>query len=175
MATDIVEGFSGERLLALAALLGRSGKIIESEISGTSMGGALPPGCRIRIRPVSVNSYEPGQVVAFVTGNVLYAHRIVSWNRQGVLTRGDNHLLCDLPLPFHAILGLVTECRLHEEWRPLPERTTFNCKRRLIARFVGFLVRMCMSIDVRLAQHVSRTLMWLARWRHLHRPDGVVK
>src|SRR5260370_35146561 len=90
---------TADQLLAFGALLGRSGRIIESEISGTSMGATLPSGCRIRICSLPADEYRPGQVVAFVTGKAICAHRIVYRTRQGVLTRGDSHSWCDLPVP----------------------------------------------------------------------------
>jgi hypothetical protein len=157
---------TGAQLLALGALLGRSGKIIESEISGTSMGSTFPAGSRIRIRPLPQPQYRRGQVVAFVSGHTLFAHRIISRSRQGVLTRGDNRSWCDLPLPWRAVLGLVTENRINGEWRPVDHDPL--CKRGSGGawRVVDALLRVSLRVDIRLARFVSRCLMSVARWRH---------
>jgi len=156
---------TGDQLLAFAALLGRSGKIIESEISGTSMGSTLPAGCRIRIRPLRAREYRPGQVVAFVSGDTVFAHRIISCSRQGVLTRGDNRSWCDLPLPWRTILGLVTERQVDGVWRPLADHIPLDHEGQGGRRTVEALLLACLQIDIRLARFVSRTLMVMARWR----------
>jgi hypothetical protein len=155
----------GDQLLALAALLGRSGRIIESEISGTSMGSTLPAGRRIRIGPLRREEYRPGHVVAFVSGDAIFAHRIISCSDQGVLTRGDNRSWCDLPLPWCAILGIVTESQVDGVWRPLVNHVPLEQEERGQRRTVETLLGACLQIDIRLARFVSRTLMVMARWR----------
>lgn len=165
MRSTVLPGSTGDQLLAVGALLGRSGKTIESEISGASMGSTLPSGCRIRIRPLSSEEYRTGQVVAFVAGSALFAHRIVYRSRQGVLTRGDSHSWCDLPVPVSAILGVVSESLVDGEWRLLDDSVPFDCEMRKRSRMIETLLRVCLRIDIRLARHASRILMWLARWR----------
>lgn len=156
---------TGDQLLAFAVLLGRSGRIIESEISGTSMGSTLPAGCRIRICRLRREEYRPGQVIAFVSGDAIFAHRIISCSNQGALTRGDNRSWCDLPLPWHAILGLVVESLVDEVWRPLADHFPLDHEGRGGRRTVDALLRECLQIDIRLARFVSRTLMVMARCR----------
>jgi hypothetical protein len=166
MPTTTVTSPTGDQLLALGVLLGRSGKIIESEISGSSMGSALPARCRIHIRPLPIEEYRPGQVVAFISGNAILAHRIIFRSRQGALTRGDNRSWCDLPVPWRAILGLVAESQLDGEWRSLSDHVPFHHERGIGRRAVETLLRLCLQIDIRLARCASRTLFWVARWRH---------
>jgi hypothetical protein len=165
MPTTIVESPKGDQLLALGALLGRTGKIIESEISGTSMGSTLPAGCRIRIRPLSLEQYRAGQVVAFVSGNAIFAHRIIFYNRQGALTRGDNRSWCDLPVQSRAILGLVTECLRDGKWCPVDDSVASSRDMPTRRRTLEIALRVCMQIDIRLARCASWILIWLARWR----------
>jgi hypothetical protein len=167
MSNTVDANATGDQLLAFGALLGRSGKIIESEISGTSMGSTLPSGCRIRICPLPTAEYQPGQVVAFVAGEAIYAHRIVHRSHEGVLTRGDSHSWCDLPVPSRAILGVVTEYLCDGEWRPLDASAAFNRERPRGIRTLEILLRVCMQIDIRLAVRTSRSLIRLARWRRL--------
>src|SRR5215469_3833266 len=167
MPTTNFPDSAGDQLLAFGALLGRSGKIIESVICGTSMGSTLPTGCQIRIHPLSVSDYHAGQVVAFVSGGAIFAHRIVYRSGHGVLTRGDSRSLCDLPVPFDTVLGVVTEYLLDGEWRPLQNGVEFDCERRRSSLVAEMLLRRCLQIDVRLARRIARILMQLARWRRL--------
>ena len=167
MPTTMVPNSTGHQLLALGALLGRSGRVIESEISGSSMGSTLPSGCRIRIHRLTLEQYRPGQVIAFIARGRLFAHRIVCRSRQGVLTRGDTHAWCDLPVPVCFILGVVAERFLDGKWCPFSEAPPFDCQRSTQHRMIETLLRGCMQIDIRLADKVLRILMWFARRRRL--------
>jgi hypothetical protein len=165
-----------EQVLAFGTLLARSGKIIESEISGTSMGRALPAGTRIRIQPLPAGDYGVGQIVAFVWGSTIFAHRIAYRTKQGVLTRGDNHSWCDLPMPVDAVLGLVTEWSINGEWRRFADLPQGSPEQPWRIRVVETAVRAGMHMDIRLARRISRALMRLARLRRNLRseisPDG---
>jgi len=154
-----------EQLLAFGTLLARSGKIIESEISGTSMGKTLPSGSRVRIQPLPAEQYRAGQTVAFVRGSTIFAHRIVYRTAQAVLTRGDNHSWCDLPVPVGAVLGVVAERLIEGQWQrfaDVPEALPVPPWR---SQAVDLVVRVCMRIDIRVARRTLRTLMGLARLR----------
>lgn len=165
-----------EQLLAFGTLLARSGKIIESEISGTSMGRALPAGTRIRIQPLPAGDYGVGQVVAFVRGSTIFAHRIAYRTKQGLLTRGDNHSWCDLPVPVDAVLGLVTEWWINGEWQRFAAVPQGSPEQPWRIRVLETAVRAGMRMDIRLARRISRALMRLARLRRNLRsgtpPDG---
>ena len=165
MRSTFMPGSTGDQLLAFGALLGRSGKIIESEISGTSMGSTLPSGTRIRIRPLSTEEYRPGQVVAFVAGRAIFAHRIVHRSRYGVLTRGDSHSWCDLPVPVSALLGVVSERQVNGKWHVFDDSVPFECDKRKPSRIIETLLLVCLQIDIRLARRASKFLLWLARCR----------
>jgi hypothetical protein len=174
MRTTTVPDLTGDQMLAFGGVLARSGKAIEVEISGTSMGSTLPSGCRIRIRQLSVEEYHSGQVVAFVAGSAFIAHRIVYRSRHGVLTRGDSQSWCDLPVPASAILGVVSACLVDGEWRLLGDSVPFDCERRKRNRMIEALLRVCLRIDLGLAQRASRMLMRLARWRQRLVPKHVL-
>jgi len=165
-----------DQLLAFGTLLARSGKIIESEISGTSMGRTLPEGSRIRIQPLPAGDYGVGQIVAFVRGSTIFAHRIAYRTKQGVLTRGDNHSWCDLPMPVDAVLGLVTEWWINGEWQRFADVPQGSPEQPWRIRVVETAVRAGMHMDMRLARRISRALMRLARLRRILRsgitPDG---
>jgi hypothetical protein len=165
MTKTVDASTTGDQLLAFGVLLARSARIIESEISGTSMGTTLPSGCRIRICPLPTEEYRPGQVVAFVTDKAIYAHRIVYRTREGVLTRGDSHSWCDLPVPINAVLGVVSSRMVSDQWVPFDDRVPFESQTKRVHRIIDALLLVCLQIDIRLAHQASRTLMLLARWR----------
>jgi len=176
MSAHPVPSPTEEQVLAFGTLLARSGKIIESEISGTSMGRALPAGTRIRIQPLHAGDYGVGQIVTFVRGSTIFAHRIAYRTKQGVLTRGDNNSWCDLPMPVDAVLGLVTEWWTNGEWHRFADVPQVSPEQPWRIRVVETAVRAGMHVDIRLARRISRALMRLARlWRNLRSeisPDG---
>lgn len=165
MRASVVPAPTEEQLLAFGTLLAHSGKVIESEISGTSMGSTLPSGSRIRIQPLPAEEYRIGQTVAFVLGSTIIAHRLVYRTSHCVLTRGDNHSWCDLPVPPGAVLGAVTEWFINGEWQRFadaPERAPAQPWR---SRALEIVVRAGMLIDIRLARQSSRALMGFVRLR----------
>jgi hypothetical protein len=166
MQASLVSQPTEEQLLAFGSLLARSGKVIESQISGTSMGITLPPGSRIRIQPLSVEEYQVGQTVAFVRGSMIFAHRIAYRTSQCVLTRGDNHAWSDLPMRAGAILGLVTECLINGQWQRFEDVPHGLPVQPWTKRVLETAVRTCMLIDIRLALQTSRALMDLVRLSH---------
>jgi hypothetical protein len=161
MRSGAVSESTTDQLVALGTLLGRSGKVIESQVIGNSMGSSLPSGSRIRIRRLAMEDYSAGQVVAFVAGGKLYGHRIVYRSSHGFLTRGDNHAWCDLPVHASSILGVIEEIVVDEKNTPIPNESVIPR-----ARF-EILLRACIKVDIRLAQHVVRVLMLFARWRRV--------
>jgi hypothetical protein len=165
MPVNPVPSPTEDQLLAFGTLMARSGKVIESQISGTSMGRTLPAGTRIRIKPLPAGDYGVGQIVAFVRGSTIFAHRIAYRTMQGVLTRGDNHSWCDLPMPVDAVLGLVTEWCINGEWQRFAEVPQGSPEQPWRIRVVESAVRAGMHVDIRLASRISRALMRLARLR----------
>jgi len=165
MSKTLGANTTGDQLLAFGELLGRSGKIIESEITGGSMGDTLPSGCRIRICALPTEEYRPGQVVAFLTGGTICAHRIVHRARHGVLTRGDSQSWCDLPVPISAIIGVVSGRTVNGKWIPFDDRTGLRYERNICRQLIDTLLSVCLQLDIRIALRVSKGLMRLARWR----------
>ena len=95
-------------------LAARSGRPVESQLSGASMGGAIPGGCRIRITHRAGHEWRRGEVIAFVAGSRVMVHRIVHVGRRGaarrfVLTQGDGNWLCDPPVEVGTIAGAVEQ------------------------------------------------------------------
>jgi hypothetical protein len=161
------EPTDAERGLALAPLLKRAGRTIESEIRGRSMGPTLPSGCRIRIQCDEARSYRTGTVVAFMAGRGLVGHRVV-WRgadrlgRPLLLTCGDGTPLCDAPVEAARILGEVTEWHDGTVWRPVGAAPPATARWRLGAALVRLVVRLCLTADARLAARVAALLPRLA-------------
>lgn len=165
MRASVAPVATEEQLLAFGTLLARSGTVIESQISGTSMGSTLPPGSRIRIQPLPVDQYRVGQTVAFVRGSTIFAHRIAYRTSQCVLTRGDNHSWCDLPVPVSAVLGVVTEWFINGEWQRFADAPEGAPVQPWRIRALEIAVRAGMLFDIRLARHISSAFMRLVRLR----------
>ena len=133
-----------EDMRSLAHLLKRSGSCIESEIRGPSMGPTLPPGTRVRIRCGEDLTFEPGQIVAFLSEDRLIAHRLLGRGRHGrargfLLTRGDATALCDAPVTATTVLGIVTGRLVGDEWGqvpPSPAPTPFTRAMQAIANLL---------------------------------------
>lgn len=145
---------------AIASLLQKSGTDLESRIAGSSMEPAIPHDARIRIRPQEHQDYREGQVVACVSGNSLFAHRIVYSGRDGrtgefILTRGDGWVLCDPPTRKSNILGLVTEFCSGGAWSAPLGHVSRSPVRRLTAGASFWLVRLSLAVHHEFARHVA--------------------
>ncbi len=137
---------------AVAALLARTGGVVECRVAGSSMGATLPHGSRIRVRFAPGDSVRPDDVVAFTAAGGITVHRVVGRGRVGrarnlVLTRGDGTLLVDHPVPVDAILGVAREYERDGQWHPVPS---------LVATGPGRVARATIVWPVWLALHVGR-------------------
>jgi hypothetical protein len=159
----IVGKLNSDCLLAIATLMKRTGREVQSEIRGTSMGTTIPDGSQIHIRPLEAEAMLEGQVVAFFAGQSLRAHRIVyrgKGERLGryLLTLGDGWLYCDPPVHISAALGLVTEYCVNGVWcapAALPGRSRADqWKADLNVAFI----RGCMWFNIRWAQWIAKKL-----------------
>jgi hypothetical protein len=117
---------SDAQLAAAIALLAKSGRAFETQISGSSMGDALRDGSVVRVEPVDAASLQPGDVFAFRddTGRIV-AHRLVRIGRRGAardyaIALGDGNRFPDPPVALTAILGKVASWRDGEAWRGVP-------------------------------------------------------
>jgi hypothetical protein len=159
--------------LVLAPLLQRAGRVIESEISGISMGRTLRTGTRIRIRCEDPSTARCGRVVAIMTGRGLVGHRLV-WRgtdrpgRPMVLTRGDGTPICDPPIREELILGEITEWYLAPDWCPVPAAQSEPPLRRAVAAAILLAVRLGLAVDVRVGARAAG--LFAAIGRRLGRP-----
>jgi hypothetical protein len=157
---------AGVRDLArLRELTRRSTAVIHSDLRGTSMGSAIPDGARIRIRSGPGPAARRGQVIAFLAGSRVIAHRMVYEGRRlsarnFVLTQGDGNWLCDPPVERSTILGEVEAFSTGGEWRAIdPPRMPLH--RRMIARTSQVLMRLLLECDPALAIWISRPMSWV--------------
>jgi hypothetical protein len=147
-------------LRARVDLLRRSGRAIESTVSGRSMEPAIPSGALIRIAPGSAPP-PIGTAVAIVAPGGMVAHRLVArgrlpWNRRFVLTQGDGSRFCDPPVPAEAILGTVTAWRKAHAWHPVPPPAATARAAGGRATLWRWVVRVGFAIHPRLATALVR-------------------
>lgn len=159
-----VQGAGIGELQGVATLLRKSGTRFESTIRGVSMAPTIPDGARIRIGPPASGAFAPGQVVACVSGETLFAHRVVyaGADRRGalVLTRGDGWMLCDPPTPHERILGEVSAWWDGSAWRAPGPAAPRRGWRRALAGWSYWSVRLALRLHREVARRTAGT--WLA-------------
>jgi hypothetical protein len=126
---------------------------------------AIPNGARIRIRSAPQDSWRIGQVIVFLAGSRIAAHRIVHAGqgdvaRHFVLTHGDNNWLCDPPVNRSTIVGGVEEFSTGGEWQAVgvPKMPFY---RRIVARASLALMRRSLEWSPAFAIRLSRPMTWL--------------
>ena len=99
------------RLRALAGLVVRRDAPLVSAVRGASMRPTLPDGVEIRIE--AADDWRAGDVVAFIAGGGLSAHRVVHVDaaRRWFVAHGDGWLLCDPPGDVAMVAGVVRAWR----------------------------------------------------------------
>jgi signal peptidase len=163
--TELSQMLDAAQLRSCVDLLSRSGRIVESDIRGGSMGAAIPDGSRIRIRLTSEERFRPGQIVACMEKGFLFAHRVVHVRKDAIITQGDGWVLCDPPIRISQVLGEVVSCRVGEEWiAPASEANRSETASRAARRQVR-LIAFCLRIHLRLARFVSRQIIHLHLFR----------
>jgi len=150
-----------ERLRAFAAILKQNERSFECEVRGRSMGETLKDGARIRVESGESRSYVPGQVVAFLCGDAVIAHRIVHMGRRGrarghLLTRGDACFLPDPPMPVEAVLGPVMTLDGGDAGSPPPPAPSRAGLRALSREMVTRAISTLMIVHPALAQRAVK-------------------
>lgn len=107
--------------------------------SGDSMYPAIRNGDYLHVVPCQTSELRRGDVILAATERGLTAHRIVSISEHDgtlrVITRGDNALRSDLPVPVGDVLGRVEKVEQGTNIRQSPPESA------TITRFVAVLVR----------------------------------
>jgi hypothetical protein len=152
-------------LARLRAFTRKNAAVIHSDLRGMSMRPAIPDGARIRIRSDPEEIWHLGQVIAFLAGSRVMAHRIVYEGRRAnarhfVMTQGDGNWLCDPPVNRSTILGEVEAFSTGGEWRAIdPPRMPLH--RRMVALPSQALMRWLLEFNPVLAIWISRPISWL--------------
>lgn len=145
---------------AIASVLRKAGRIVESTINGTSMAPTIPHGARIRICPRHPAQLRVGQIGVCVGAHQLIAHRIVycggGRSDAFVLTQGDGWLLCDPPTRKDAILGVVDEFSIDGVWKAPAQHASRSSWQQALAAGHLWLIEACLAIHHGLARYVSR-------------------
>lgn len=94
------------RSLTAAALL-REGRSVVLPATGTSMRPLFAPGDRLRVRPAVAADARLGDVVVIATDERLVAHRLMYATATTLITRGDDAVHADPPVPAEALVGIV--------------------------------------------------------------------
>jgi hypothetical protein len=129
------------------------------------MGSSLPAGSRIRIRSGSDDSWKVGDVVAFLAGSRVVAHRIAAEGRSGparefFIAQGDNNWLCDPPVHRSAVIGSVEVGMAEGEWRPVAEANGPRYK-KWVADCSLIAMRGLLEANPTLAIRVSQVISWM--------------
>jgi hypothetical protein len=152
-------------LARLRALTRKNAAVIHSDLRGTSMGSAIPDGARIRIRSGPEEVWRRGQVIAFLAGSRVIAHRIVHEGhranaRNFVVTQGDGNWFCDPPVNRSTILGEVEAFSAGGDWLDI-NAPRIPLHRRVVALPSQALIRFLLECNPALAIWLSRPISWL--------------
>jgi hypothetical protein len=129
------------------------------------MGTTLPAGSRIRIRCGHEGSWRDGEVIAFLAGSRVMAHRIVATgngtaSKDFLITLGDNNWLCDPPVHSSAVIGRVETMTSVSGWGAVSDADA-PWHKRTVAGISLVLMRMLLEANPRLAIRVSKAISWL--------------
>lgn len=98
---------AGALLALLRTALIREGRF-RWPLHGASMQPTFPSHCEIEIVPVPTEGPKLGDVLVFMAGDALIAHRLVQRSDRAWITQGDGRLGSDPPLHPSQVLGKVT-------------------------------------------------------------------
>ena len=172
-------------LLALASRLAGLDGVFESEVRGNSMMPAIPGGARLRVRLISGQYCDAGDIVFFLSEQGFMVHRIAWPSRRGLassltLTYGDNCLVPDVPIRTDQIMGQIIAFRVADGWREAGPPNVRSFAARLIRRMTLTLVvcSLCLNLPAArcmvsfLGQTQRVALSWLRWWRAATHGDG---
>ncbi len=103
-------------------------------LRGTSMQPTFPPDCEIEIIPLPSRRPQLGDVLVFLSGDVLVAHRLVRRAGRQWITQGDGRLGPDPPLRPEQVLGQVASASVNGQ-RFWPRRAETTRAAWWVARY----------------------------------------
>ena len=136
------------------------------------MAPAIPDGARIHIRAGTEERCGVGDVIAFVGGSRVIAHRIVYEGRRGAARRflvaqGDGNWLCDPPVNRSTVVGIVEGFSVGGDRRPVGPATPMPLLRRRVALTSQRMIIAALERDplraIRIARRMSLARLLLRR------------
>ena len=169
MNSDVVQRRSirspAADLAGLTALLRRSGTTVECEVTGESMGRAVPAGATVRIRCDGAAGAPNGTIIAVLIGGALSVHRLVHRGRSPrargwIVSEGDANLTCDAPVRDADVVGVVEAVRLDgEQWQAVDTAPLRDARPR--PRPLTAMVRRAISLGLEIHPRVAQGLKGL--------------
>jgi hypothetical protein len=131
-------------IASAARMILRTGRSFETRIRGSSMGSAIRDGDRIRIEAVAAAALLAGDVVAFVRGDEIVAHRLVHRVRSArrperLMTLGDGNYFPDDAFDPDALLGRIAAVDAGDGWRDVPSGAARPLRVRLGSRLLTWI------------------------------------
>lgn len=170
------------QVAGLAELLRRSGRTVECDVAGESMGRVAPDSATARIRCDGAVGAPVGSVVALLLAGALTVHRLVHRGRSArargwVVTEGDANLTCDAPVRDAQVIGVVEAVRVvGGEWREVTAAAPRPFARRVLASSVRRMICAGLELHPRLAGSLKGAVVLamtpLVWWRP-YPPDAV--
>ena len=127
------------------------GKVL-LKVAGASMVPALWPGDVVTVQRCAPQELISGSIIVFRQNQRLVVHRLMHWQEDCAVTRGDLHPCLDLPTPAGDVIGRVETI----------ERNGRRVSPRLSLRqsAVGFVLRR----SQRATWHYMRAVNWIRRF-----------
>ena len=123
------ESTSAAALVSAARLLLRAGRPFEARVYGHSMGSAICNGATVRIEPAAAAQLQHGEVIAFLKGDQIVAHRLVRrlvsrQRAERLLTLGDGNCFPDVAFELDTFLGRVVAVDAGHGWQAVAGAST---------------------------------------------------
>lgn len=154
-----VEGLTGARLQAIAAIWRRDRRQLTVRFGGSSMEPTIPAGAEVLLLCGVFPAL--GEIAAVTFGDRIMVHRVVARPPSGawILTRGDASAIPDPPIPEASVIGTVVRVRRDDRFvDPPPPPTSFGRRLALALCLLGLRARRP------LGPHFIRPLWFLRRW-----------
>lgn len=158
---------SAEYSSAILNILKQSGKVIESKICGDSMGASIPNNAIIKVEPIQAQVWKVGQVIVYLSGKSLVAHRITYVGsgrlKDIIITRGDNCLGSDVPVNTNAVLGVVQSYTISGSTHAVPPEFKKKLQQKIFIELTTHTIIMTLHLNRSLARFVTLKFAGLAR------------
>lgn len=154
------------RLRAAAAALQPSDQEFETRTRGPSMAEAMPEGARIRVRCGTEQGCRVGDVVVFMNGTELTAHRVAYRGRSRrargfLVTLGDGLVMPDGLVSVTSVVGRVTAVHATGGWAAVGASAPPSLARRCVRRVTVAAAIAALEVSPPLARGLGSGLIAL--------------